>query len=115
MGPCATCRGCRTGRNAAPLTGMDRENGKGCRPKLNFPQPFVQRPRLLETVGGAFRFSSTPQAPGPRGPPYELELSGLAPPQRPEPGGAAHAAGIPMFRRNDGRVRFLAENVLAQA
>src|SRR6266446_7575716 len=77
MGPCATCRGCRTGRNAAPLTGMDRENGKGCRPKLNFPQPFVQRPRLLETVGGAFRFSSTPQAPGPRGPPYELELSGL--------------------------------------
>jgi len=94
---------------------MDGENGQGCRPKLNFPQPFVQRPRLLGNRWRGLSLLLDAASARPARPSYELELSGLALPQRPEPGGAAHAAGIPMFRRNDGRVRFLAENVLAQA
>src|SRR6266704_6777837 len=114
MGPCATCRGCRPGRNAAPLTGIDGENGQGCRPKLNFPQPFVQRPRLLgnRRRGLSLLLDSASARPAA---PYELEPSGLTLLQRPEPSGAAHAAGVPMLRRNNGRIRFLAENVLAQA
>src|SRR5258708_16363633 len=35
-------------------------------------------------------------------------------PQGPEPGGAAHAAGIPMLRGKNRRVRFVTENVLLQ-
>src|SRR5260370_1294999 len=34
--------------------------------------------------------------------------------QMPEPGGAAHAAGVSVFRWKNRRVRFFAENVLLQ-
>src|SRR5260370_21879917 len=35
--------------------------------------------------------------------------------QMPQPGGAAHAAGVSVFRWKNRRVRFLAENVVLQA
>ncbi len=94
---------------------MDGENGQGCRPKLNFPQPFAKRPRRLGNRRRGFSLLLDAASARPPRPPYELELSGLALLQRPEPSGAAHSAGIPMLRGNNGRVCFLAENVLAQA